>query len=148
MPNMPLDRRQVETCLELTEGESDTAHRMPEIGEGEKLRQLLEANRYKKKDLADAIHVTKQAVDQWMKAKEFTPRVWERVRLGLTAMRLNPAHIRPVRNVPAPPTEDLTRLVENYTRVQLSVLKRILDADDDSRRVLLAYVNGALREIP
>lgn len=145
MTSRLLDQSQEETALALTGDGGDNAPTVAEIHEGERLRNLLESNRYEKKELADAAGVTKQAVQQWVKLDKFTPRIWQRVRVGLIALRLNPDHVRPAGGATTGPAEDLTRLVENWTRVQLSVLKRILEADDAARRVLLAYINGALR---
>lgn len=146
MTSRSLDPSQAETSLALTASDGDTALEMPEIHEGQRLEQLLDANRYEKKEFADAIGVTKQAVQQWIKRAKFSDAIWAKILVGLTALRLNSAEIRPISSIDNRPLEDLTRLVNNWPRVQLSVIKRILESDDTSRRVLLAYVNGALRE--
>lgn len=152
-PTTDLDQSQgdndsgaADSDLALTEGDGDNAQAMPEIHEGKRLEQLLEVNRYEKKEFADAIGVTKQAVQQWFGRPSFSPAIWQKITTGLRALRLNPADIRPERYIPEETTEDLTRLVESWSRVQLSVLKRILESDVTPRRVLLAYVDGALRD--
>lgn len=117
------------------------------IGEGERLRRLLAATRYEQKQLADAIGVTKAAVGQWVKMEVFSKRIWERLQTGLEALGLDPNEIRSGATTTKQPTEDLTRLVESWSRAHLSTLKRILESDDTSREILLAYVNGSLRQI-
>lgn len=151
---MPTDSSQEKTdlgpgasALELTAADGDTAQEMSDTHEGERLRRLLDSTRYEKKQLADAIGVTKQSVQQWVKQSKFSPAIWEKLQTGLMALGLDPAAIRPTGAVVSSVTiEDLTRLVESWSSVQLSVLKRILESDETSRRVLLAYVYGALRK--
>lgn len=145
MANSPIDRSQVDSILAYTARDGDNAQAMPEIHEGKRLEQLLQANRYEKKQLADAAGVTKQAVQLWVKRPQFPPAVWAKVVTGLEVLRLSPLEIRPEKVTLETPFEDLTRLVDNWPRVQLSVLKRILESSDTARRLLLAYVNGALR---
>lgn len=121
---------------------------MSDVSEGEKLRKLLEAKRYEQTELAEAVGVTKAAVGKWLRLKRFSPKVWDKICVGLEALHLSPGDIRPQEGDGKEYGEDLTKLVENWPRVQLSVLKRILESGDTSRAVLLAYINGSLREFP
>lgn len=114
------------------------------MGEGEKLKKLLEIKRYDQVNLAKALGVTKTAVGKWTKETRFSDRVWPKVREGLIALGLNPADVRAgAQDQEA--SEDLTKLVERWSRDQLSVLRRILMSDEVSKSRLLAYIEGALR---
>lgn len=115
-----------------------------DMGEGEKLKQLLKVKRYDQVDLANAADVTKAAVGKWMKERTFSDRVWPKIRDALLKLGLNPADIR-MGQQDMQATEDLTKLVERWTRDQLTVVRRILTSDEVSKSRLLAYIDGALR---
>jgi transcriptional regulator with XRE-family HTH domain len=119
------------------------------MSEGDRLRRLLEAKRYEQTDLAAAVGVTKAAVGKWLKEKErFSDRVWDKVRAGLLALNLNPGDIRSEESSQPKYSEDLTKLVEAWPRAHLLILKRILESDDTSRAILLAFIHGSTRQIP
>lgn len=117
------------------------------MGDGEKLRQLLDIKRYEQTDLAREAGVSKAAVGKWMKEKKFSDRKWPKIRDGLLKLGLNPSDIR-VSPHDQEASEDLTKLVERMSRDQLTVIKRILTSDEVSKSRLLAYIDGALRPFP
>lgn len=144
MSSTPGSPRSTKTAAGVDRPESDNSESM---GEGEKLRRLLEIKRYEQLDLAKATGVTKTAVGKWIKESVFSNRVWPKIRDGLLKIGLNPADIRAgAQDQEA--SEDLTKLVERWPREQLTVLRRIVVSDDVSKSRLLAYLDGALRPFP
>lgn len=137
--------------MDLTTDFSDDPSAMTEVHEGERLRELLAAKRYEQKQFAEKIGVTKAAVGHWIKYKRFTPRVWERVVHGLTSLNIDPAEIRPTSGLIKRDEQDLTHLVDDWPSDYLVTLRVILERVENdalARRVLLAYIDGSLRQIP
>lgn len=144
-------QEQQDKDVDLTTDFSDDPSAMTEVHEGERLRELLAAKRYEQKQFAEKIGVTKAAVGHWIKYKRFTPRVWERVVHGLTSLNIDPAEIRPTSGLIKRDEQDLTHLVDDWPSDYLVTLRVILERVENdalARRVLLAYIDGSLRQIP
>jgi len=115
------------------------------VHEGEKLKKILDSTRRSQAELAKAAGVTRAAVYRWVNTERFPLRMWATISTGMTRLGLNPNEIRPADGSPLV-IEDLTVLVKGWTREQLIVLKRILEAPHPhSRQNLLSYIYGALQ---
>jgi len=141
MTSTPGSPKSTRTDTGVHRGDSEDSEPM---GEGEKLKQLLAVKRYEQVDLAKALGVTKNAVGKWTKEQRFSDRVWPKIRDGLIKLGLNPGDIR-TSPQDQEASEDLTRLVERWSRDQLTVVRRIITSDEVSKSRLLAYIDGALR---
>jgi hypothetical protein len=117
--------------------------------EGKKLEELLGRHNHTFQEFADACEVSKSRVSHYVRMERFEPVAWERVCLGLRALKIDRREIRPAESTAAEgagrsPSRDLRSCLTGLTQEQLRNVLTILRADPESRERIAWVIEDRL----